>query len=127
MHARYHKLKRLGYWIGIPLILLLTLCWVEHRFHLRVIPPENLKTLSDFKTWQAGSIRGWGTYETSSQKLTVMCGPYWSLLPSGPAAYLFDETGHFVDWTPDMGDALTEKYRYDLSSGNFKNYKPENP
>ncbi|MCA9047877.1 MAG: hypothetical protein KDA89_04070 [Planctomycetaceae bacterium] len=40
----------------------------------------------------------------------------WTL-PSGPPAYLFDESGHLVDFTCDVGDSATFQNDYDVYFG----------
>ena len=82
-------------------------------------PPKGLKTIEDFKTWKAGSIKGIGTFQDEGVTYTVMLGPPGRYVPSGPAAYLFDEQGQFVDWTADMGDSATVKKGLMLDSGGY--------
>lgn len=38
----------------------------------------------------------------------------WLAVPSGPAAYVFDETGQLVDWTSDTGDDATFRATWPL-------------
>ncbi|MFO0547771.1 MAG: hypothetical protein U0271_05245 [Polyangiaceae bacterium] len=46
-------------------------------------------------------------FERGGDKQIVCIGPRAPLytFPSGPAAYVFDETGALVDWTADLGDS----------------------
>lgn len=68
-----------------------------------------------------------GTFENAGVTYTVMLGPAGRYLASGPSAYLFDQHGQFVDWTPDMGDVSTTKNGFDLTSGRVRNIKYESP
>jgi hypothetical protein len=87
-------------------------------------PPENLQTLEEFRAWKAGRILGRGTYTTAGATYTVMLGPPGRYLASGPAAYLFDNSGRFVDWTSDKGDHPTVRHHFDLS-GAIENFERE--
>ena len=68
---------------------------------------------------------GTGTFQNAGVTYTVLLGPAGRYLPSGPAAYLFDDKARFVDWTSDMGDFYTVKYRFDLTSGRVKGLRRE--
>jgi hypothetical protein len=82
-------------------------------------PPRDLRTIEEFQEWKAGSIVGSGTFQNSGVKYRVMLAPAGRFWPSGPAAYLFDEQGRFVDWTADMGDFSTVKNGFELNGGGF--------
>lgn len=84
-------------------------------------PPESLRTLEDFRVWKQGLIKGQGTFEAKGVLHTVLLAPASHYLASGPAAYLFDPDGQFVDWTGDMGDYHTVKHRFDLTGSQVKN------
>jgi hypothetical protein len=90
-------------------------------------PPESVRTIKDFVTWQKGAIKGRGEFENGGVTYTVMLGRPARSLASGPSAYLFDTNGQFVDWTADMGDFHTVKHRFDLASGHVKNIEHEKP
>ena len=83
-------------------------------------PPKDLKTFEEFQTWKRGKIIREGTFQNSVGTFRVLLAPAGGLLASGPSAYLFDDQGRFIDWTPDMGDVPTVKNRFDLTSGNVK-------
>jgi hypothetical protein len=87
-------------------------------------PPSHLKTISEFREWKGKSIRGERIYENSGTNYTVMLAPAGRMLASGPAAYLFDQSGVFIDWTADMGDLRTKKYGMKLSGGAVKKVEP---
>jgi len=67
------------------------------------------------------------TYENSGITYTVMLAPAGRYLASGPSAYLFDTNGVFVDWTSDMGDLYTVKYKFNLTGGQVKKVTDEKP
>ena len=98
---------------GVLLILLL----IEMIPLSRAKPPADLKTIEDFRRWQKAAIVGEGTFEDSGETYTVVLGPSGRYFASGPSAYLFDKDGVFLDWTPDMGDSVTRKHKFDLTSG----------
>ena len=84
-------------------------------------PPDELKTIGDFRGWKQAEILGQGTYQHAGKTYTVLLGPAGRYLSSGPSAYLFDEQGQFVDWTSDMGDFSTQEHGFPLMSGEVKN------
>lgn len=90
-------------------------------------PPENLQTIEDFQAWKGSTIKGKGTFVNKGVTYTVMLAPAGRYLASGPAAYLFDGEGQFVDWTKDMGDFYTVSNRFDLTSGDVKDITREKP
>ena len=87
-------------------------------------PPKDLKTIAQFLAWKSGAITGRGTFKNGSAAYTVFMGPAGRYLSSGPAAYLFDNHGQFVDWTADMGDFHTVNSNFDLTAS-VKNLKNE--
>jgi hypothetical protein len=121
------SIKRMLFPIGIILALLFGSILIDLIPLSAARPPADLKTIEDFRAWKHGHIIGKGTFPNSGVTYTVMLGPAGRYLESGPAAYLFDEQGTFVDWTADMGDLFTVKNRFNLTSGNVINIKLENP
>ena len=89
--------------------------------------PKGMATIEDFRAWKGNTVKGTGTFESAGVTYTVMLAPAGRHLASGPSAYLFDPQGRFVDWTSDMGDFETVKYRFDLTSGRVKNIQREKP
>ena len=66
--------------------------------------PQEIKTVQDFSArfarecdWRVVDIEENTFYEARKPL------PKWTL-PSGKACYIFDDRGHFLDWTPDNGD-----------------------
>lgn len=56
-----------------------------------------------------------------------MTGAVAAFMASGPAAYVFDSEGMFVDWTRDMGDVPTKKHRFKLMGGNLQFRTDDSP
>ena len=84
-------------------------------------------TIAEFRAWKKEGISGEGIYEAGGERYTVIMGESSAFLASGPAAYVFDAGGTFVDWTRDMGDVYTEKNGFDLTSGNVKLQNTKKP
>lgn len=121
------RLIRIGVIIASPFLLLAGCLLVEQIPMSAARPPKSLKTIEEFKAWKTGSIKGSGTFHHDGAAYTVMLGPAGRHFPSGPAAYVFDEQGQFVDWTADMGDFPTVKKGFSLNTGGFVRTKPESP
>jgi hypothetical protein len=119
--------------LGVVIIIAVPVCLVGGCILLDQIPlsaarpPENLKTIEDFRAWKGGAAMGKGVYESSGVTYTVMLAPAGRYLPSGPSAYLFDQKGQFIDWTADMGDYYTVKNHFNLTSGNVKQIEIKTP
>ena len=114
--------------IGITPVLLLGGCLLMDQISMASArPPKTIKTIEDFRTWKGGSNIREGTFENSGVKYTVMLAPAGRYLASGPSAYMFNEQGQFVDWTPDTGDSYTVKNRFDLASGHVRNITRNRP
>ncbi len=126
-HSKIRIPSPISFIVLLPISLLIISLLIDLILTSTVSPPENLKTIEDFKEWKQGSKKRMGTFEHAGETYTVILAPSGRWLASGPAAYLFDKNGAFVDWTPDMGDAYTVKYKFDLTSGNVKNINWNNP
>ncbi len=113
---------QISHGVALAFLLLIGFLLVDHLPSLwnEISPPADLATIEDFREWRADKTRAEGTYENRGRTYTVMLGDSGAFLASGPAAYVFDSDGTFVDWTRDMGDAYTEKHGFDLMSGNVK-------
>jgi len=119
------RLFRVGIFVLVPFCLLVGCVVVDSIWMSAARPPENMQTIEDFQAWKRGAIKGKGIFESDGMTYIVFFGPEARLLASGPSAYLFDETGKFVDWSADMGDFHTVRHQFDLSSGNVKNVELE--
>jgi hypothetical protein len=115
-------LSRIVRGVARVVLLLFGLLILDHlpSFWNDLSPPPDLATIDDFREWKADGIRAEGTYEDSGKTYTVLLGETSAFLVSGPAAYVFDSNGSFVDWTGDMGDVYTKKHGFNLTSGNVK-------
>lgn len=126
-----HSYKKALFKIGMMLLIPLSLpgVWfaLETRTISPAIPPAAVRTMDEFLDWKKGSVKGRGTFESGGVTYTVILGPPARYLASGPSAYLFDPTGNLVDWTADMGDLYTVTHGFDLTSGQVKNIKRDEP
>lgn len=115
--------------VGKAFVLLTGFVLIDHLpgFWNDISPPTDLVTIDDFREWKKDGIRGEGTYEHEGKAYTVLVGEFSAFLASGPAAYVFDSEGSFVDWTRDMGDIRTKKLGFDLTSGHVKGLKKKEP
>ena len=120
---------RIARGLVLAFIVLFSFLLVDHLPSLwnDISPPPNLATIDEFREWKAGGIRAEGTFEIEGRTYMVIVGESGAFLASGPAAYVFDSGGLFVDWTRDMGDVYTEKHGFDLTSGNMKLRKTKMP
>ncbi len=115
--------KLIGYALlplGIVAALVIGYVVAERISLSRARPPKDLKRFEEFQAWKRGKIISEGTFQNSVGTYRVFLAPAGRLLASGPSAYLFDDQGRFIDWTPDTGDVPTIKNRFDLTSGNIK-------
>jgi hypothetical protein len=69
----------------------------------RSVPPGSVTTIEAFFDWQPGTHRAVQRYVDGKEHLVIF-GPLAGLLPSGPPAYVFDESGRLIDWVQDSGD-----------------------
>jgi hypothetical protein len=69
--------------------------------------PDNITNVSDFysRFGTSGGTRAISVNGFEHIEISGPLPPPWSLaLPSSRPAYVFDETGRFVDWCSDPGD-----------------------
>ncbi|MCZ6690604.1 MAG: hypothetical protein O7H41_13490 [Planctomycetota bacterium] len=88
-------LGMVGGWLGY-----IQWCWY------RVTPPNAVKTLDQFLEWRPRTTAFHKIQIKDGSEFVFARGPSVmpGMLASGPAIYLFDESGRFVDWTGDSGD-----------------------
>jgi hypothetical protein len=127
MTSILRSLRQIGLILVILVGLLVAAALVDGIPESAVRPPENLKTIEEFRVWKQGFIKGEGTYQNSGVTYKVLLGPRGRYLASGPSAYVFDEQGQFVDWTSDMGDFDTVKHHFDLRSGHVVHVRHNKP
>lgn len=120
---------RIARGVVLAFLLLFGFVFIDHLPSLwnNISPPAHVTTIDEFREWKADGIGAEGTYENGGKTYTVVLGEFGAFLASGPAAYVFDSEGAFVDWTPDMGDVYTEKHDFKLTSGNLKLLKTNKP
>ena len=122
-----HSLLRIGAIVLAPIIFLGGCIAYDGYTISRARPPSSVKNIDDFFAWRAGGVVGRGNIDIDGVSYTVILGRPARFLASGPPAYLFDTNQSFFDWTSDMGDARTAKYRLNLSGVLFKDFKREEP
>jgi len=92
---------------SVLICFLVAWLYEENRTARKVRPPEGATNLVVFLKArpQPSMIRKFVL--NGDMHVEVIGDPVRSPLsmPSGPPAYIFDETGTLVDWTPDRGDA----------------------
>jgi hypothetical protein len=79
-------------------------------------PAPDVKTYAQLKAQGVPLTRA--VRVTNPPKHFIVFGnaALWTL-PSGPPAYLFDESGRLVDFTCDVGDSATFQNEYNVYSG----------
>jgi hypothetical protein len=110
-------------------LILIGLISVDHLPSLwrDISPPSNIANLDDFREWRKDQVVAEGIFKTERETYTVVLGDSAAFFASGPAAYVFDSSGSFVDWTRDMGDISTEKLGFDLTGDHVTFQKTSKP
>ena len=98
--------------IGVALVLLAVFVYLlwqykapSRRAFAAAEPPAYVTNLAAFLTWRPepdGAFRA----QHKGSNFVILLGPsgYSPRQVSGPAGYLFDSTGRFITWSPDLGD-----------------------
>lgn len=107
--------------VGIVYALLSMLGIIGPR--MDVSPPSDLETIPQFYNWKNGAVRGEGVFRNDGIEYKVLLGERVHWMSSGYSAYIFDDAGKFVDWTPDMGDVSSVKHGFRLMSGKVEKLK----
>jgi hypothetical protein len=96
------RVRRLLPVLAIPILLAL---YIENdlRLYIRVIPPPSVGTLREFLKWHPYDNRFF-RHQTSGATFVEVFGSNGSLTSSGVSGYVFDSSGHLIQWTPDVGD-----------------------
>lgn len=112
-----NKPIRILLWVLGFVAALIAWAAISAREVKKLKPPATVRTFQDFLQQMPAPTRvrtftfnGTNYYEVWGQ----MGGTV--RLPSGSPSYIFDPTGHFVDWTCDRGDAGN----YNRKWGHFK-------
>ena len=89
---------------GLVALFVASIAYKVHAY-AALAPGPNDRTFAGFAHAPRGD-REFVWMDHDGHRLLVCRGPMPPLLafPSGPAAYVFDERGDLVDWTPDVGD-----------------------
>ncbi len=60
------------------------------------------------------------SFELKGKSYLIAYGPLdiWLAVPSSPAAYVFDEQGHMVEWSADPGDDKAFQDKWPISEAN---------
>jgi hypothetical protein len=115
-------IKRVAISGGVFACLIAVWVYSEMRSSKAVRPPAGATNLVAFITSvpRIAEIRKF--VHNDKLYLEVIGKPYESLMsvPSGPPAYIFDETGLFVDWSRDLGDQPSFVRKW----GGFSNSTP---
>ena len=79
--------------------------WHLRATHERLAPPEGAKELHAFLLQMPRPDRAY-ELRVGDARYVELVGPLppTFTLPSGPPAYVFDESRQLVDWTADQGD-----------------------
>ncbi len=98
----------------LPVVYVLAIAW----HYSQLIPAEGTETYADLKI-QGVPLKRAVEIASPSDHVCVFGDPLGGLwtFPSGPPAYLFDQSGHLVDYTCDVGDSPTFQNDYRVHSG----------
>lgn len=77
----------------------------EYVSHRRVNPTGHAANLDEYLAWRP-SAEQFALVGVNCTPYVIAYGPTssWLMLSSGPSAYVFDDMGRLVDWSPDIGD-----------------------
>jgi len=100
--------KRHGWLLPLLLIVLLGAIdlWHHARIDLTLKPPDGVQSLEPFIAAMPAPeyLR---VKKEGKKEFLVWTGPtpgHFLIPRSGPPGYVFDESGHLVDWSRDQGD-----------------------
>lgn len=82
----------------------------------RFTPAPGVKTYTQLKAQGVPLTRAVRVTNPANHVIVFGETALWTL-PSGPPAYLFNESGELVDSTCDVGDSTTFQYEYNVYSG----------
>lgn len=94
------KPKSILYRIVRVLVILFGLLFIDGLPSLwnDLTPPPDLTTIDEFREWKRDKISSEWIYETGGETYSVLSfGEVGRFSGSGPAAYVFDSNGSFVD------------------------------
>jgi hypothetical protein len=109
--------------IGVLVIMFLSaFVYEENRRAVAARPPEEGANLITFLEARPNSSGVRKFVHNNKVYIEVLgeVGVFFLSVPSGPPAYIFDETGLLVDWTGDRGDDAAYKSKWgSLGNGMF--------
>ena len=85
-------------------------------YQSRFAPAPGVKTYAQLKVQGVPMQRSVRVANPANHVVVFGTAALWTL-PSGPPAYLFDESGRLVDFTCDVGDSTTFQDDYNVFSG----------
>lgn len=96
------KRRRTAILLALALLAVVTTEYLARR---RVDPTGRVATLTQYLAWRTTADQ-FATVTVNGQPHVIAYGPGSGLilLPSGPSACVFDNTGRLVDWSSDIGD-----------------------
>lgn len=107
--------------LGYALVLFLPFYWIASEvFYARSKQPSGLTNVADYydrfgaPTRIAQFDRDGTTFYHLSGHLPRL--PLALAFPSSPPAYVFDSSGHFVEWSSDPGDDSRYQQRWPFST-----------
>lgn len=91
----------------LTVLLTLFIAWVfeVRRERLNLAPPPGVATLSEFADTMPPPLR-LELFQNDGRHYIVWTGELSGPVdvPSGHSCYIFDESGHLIDWQPETGD-----------------------
>jgi hypothetical protein len=86
---------------AIVIVLLIGYLVVDFTLLGRGVPPAIVKTFDAFLEWRPEAT---DFYAIENPPRLVAIGRSEGLVVSGPAAYVFDESGKLIEWEVEMGE-----------------------
>lgn len=91
-------------WLILAAVLIGGCVATEVACYRRNVPDSRAATLAEYLAWRPSAAE-FAVVESGGRRHVIAYGPKsWPMLASGPSAYIFDDTGRMVDWSPDIGD-----------------------
>lgn len=109
------KLKTIAL-IAAACVLSLAYVVAAATYQSRFAPASGIKTYAQLKAQGVPMLRAVRVSNPANHVVVFGDAALWTL-PSGPPAYLFDESGQLIDFTCDVGDSTTFQNDYNVFSG----------
>ena len=116
------KVEKIAIVVGLLVCLLAAWIYTEKKGAKAVRPPAGVTNLIAFLEARPQSAEIRKFVHNEKVHLEVIGEPFQSALsvPSGPPAYIFNESGALVDWCRDLGDQPSFVAKW----GGFSNATP---